>query len=105
MSKQVVTERKDIMSISEFSVRYNVLRKKVYLWINSGMIPGELISGVFYPSIADEALIEELLLCKGGNESSRRRSGRQTPRRIVKDTDSFDARMDKSFQEFEKRNS
>jgi len=95
MTKQVVIERSDLCTVSEFAIRFRIPRLKVYDLIHAGKLPGEVISGVFYPNIENQALIEDVI-------ADNYTSGRgQWPRKYnpVHKCDESDSDFEKAYQE------
>jgi predicted DNA-binding transcriptional regulator AlpA len=95
--KQVVSiiMRDDIITVSELSVRYSVSRKKIYELIRANMLPGEVISSVFYPSIANnEAVLKAI-----NSHSRSRNAGRRSTFKPIQPKSEQDAEFERQWRE------
>jgi hypothetical protein len=102
---QSVIIREDLCNISEFSHRYSISRKKIYQLIRDNMLHGEVISGVFYPSIANKKSIDDLITDFKTRSPQQWHVPQDSYKERRRKWESEDEKIDRAFEEWEREHS
>jgi len=87
-----------LLTVSVFARKFKISRKKVYLLITDHMLNILIISGVTFIDTSDPAVLDNALVGSPAKSDYTRKKPK------TNDNDTFDAQLDRDFEEFEREN-